>query len=145
MLMDFMDFLDHNGYVGGEHVRIGEMNMAEQISNQPVIVKSFDRSFSLANANIQTVQTSQNSDEQYFDNCFISVGVTSYVVYNARTFSTFVIIKNSSQIEKKFNTEITSINVPKECGYVALYFKTSGMSEIWNSNGELVDKINSNI
>lgn len=130
-----------NGYIGGENVRIGEMNMTEYINDEPMTVKDFNNTFSIANANIQTVQTSQNTEEQYFDNCFINVGVTSYVVYNARAFSNFVIIKDSSHYEKKFNTEITSINVSKESGYVALYFKTSGMSEIWNSNCELVDTV----
>lgn len=124
-----------SGYVGGDYVRVGEMNMTEQINDRPVFVKSFDRTINIANSYIQ------NSTTQFFDNCFINVGVTSYVVFNARTFSTLVIVKNSQYVEKKFNTEITSINVSKENGFVALYFKTTGMSEIWNSNGELVDNV----
>lgn len=115
---------------GSNIIRIGEMNIFDKINNQPISILSFDKSIELINNECEILEDS-----------FISVGQTSYVVFNTsnkntnKNFTDFLIIKDNKHMEKKFiNNKINSMNVSKESGYVSLYFGSSDISEIWDCN-----------
>jgi hypothetical protein len=122
--------------VTGYNVRVGIMDLKKrQSEKKPIFIQTFDREIRLGNSLVESI-----------DNITIIAGVTSYIIYrNDKTLTTnddsktnFLIILNANNsYESQFNTDITSIRVSKESGYVALYFDKTDTTQIWSAAGSL--------
>lgn len=129
-------FNDDKKRINGHIIKIGEMFFENHPSPKSIIISGFDREIVVNNSFIK--------ESNGITNSFIHIGLTSYVSFNCEhaKISELFIIKKSQHMEKKFiENLITNMYVSKADGYVSLYFGSSGVSEIWNSNFEFVEII----
>lgn len=120
-----------------KELRIGIMKInTDKTNNIPVLINCFNR---------EIIITDNIFNEDYTNKNTINVNVN---IGNVKTRTCYIVINKKLIIFNKYNTyeinfinSITSIKVSKENGYVALYFGRIGITEIWNCNGRLHERV----
>lgn len=115
----------------GYNVRIGIMNLDKDYGKNSIFINNFDKEIKLVNSSINSV-----------DNCNVTCGIASYVTYKDDKMNNLVIINKYKNYQNSFDTDITSVRVSKESGYVALYFDKKDITEIWSASGSLYKIVN---
>lgn len=117
-----------NGIGSCSYAKFGSMSLKSQHMdpNKTVFVKVFDRNIKLTNYNVDTIK-----------NAKIIAGKTTYVSFRSKNLSHLLVINKNNHHETFNINEVTSMKVSRESGFVALYYKSNNMTEIWNCNGKL--------
>lgn len=123
-------------FVSGYNVRVGIIDLKKRSpEKKSIFIQTFDREIKLGSPLVDAIDTYT-----------VVAGTTSYVTYRHDkklankddSKPNFLIILNErNSYESQFNTDITSIRVSKESGYVALYFDKTDITEIWSASGSL--------
>lgn len=125
---------------GGMKVRVGIMNMnvtgnEEKINEiKSQFVTSFDREINIGNNFVESIDNVTCDVGSY--NVSQS-GTTMYVTYKSKNSSYLLIFNNYNTYEVKIPLPITSVNVSKENGFIALYFEETNRTDIWMCSGSL--------
>lgn len=121
-----------NGVDSSSHVKLGSMSIHSGKSNgsKPVFVKVFDRDIKISNFNVQG-----------FNSPNIVAGKTTYVTFCSKNLSHLIVINKKNSYESFNINMLTSVHVSREFGFAALYYRDLNITEIWNSNGKLVETI----
>uniref|UniRef100_A0A6C0BCB4 Uncharacterized protein n=1 Tax=viral metagenome TaxID=1070528 RepID=A0A6C0BCB4_9ZZZZ len=118
-----------NGY-NGMIAKLGVMNIKSSISSKQLFVKVFDHEIVLANPNVEILS-----------NCNVIAGKTSYVTFKSKHLNHLVVFNDKKHYESRFVSDITSVSVSRESGYVGIYFQSLGKSEVWTCNGQLYEVV----
>ena len=114
----------------GNIAKMGVMNIKEKTQSKPVFVKVFDREIKLASANAEIMS-----------NCSVIAGKTTYVTFKSKHLNHLVIVNEKRHYETRNINDITSVSVSRESGYIGIYFKNLGISEVWTCNGQLSEVV----
>ena len=127
--------------VNGYRLRVGIMNINSSKNDsgkKSCFVTSFNKEISLGNGIIENLDDCTCNTGKFLSP---KNGTTYYITYSSNKNDYLLIFNKNSTYEIKLQNKVTSSSISKENGYIAVYFESLNMTEIWNCNGNLHETI----